>query len=166
MAFTVETGSIIAGANSYVSVTDADTYHLDRGNSDWAAAQLKEKQAALVNATDYIEQKYSERWKGCRVNALTQSLSWPRGGLEYVNYNVIPQKLKNAVCDLALEALSAALNPALDRGGQVKREKVDVIETEYFQGASSTTTRPAVDGILREYMNGMANGFNVPTVRV
>lgn len=163
MAFTVEDGSIVSGANSYLSVADADTYHSDRGNADWAAATTGAKQSALIRATDYIEQKYSERFKGDYASD-DQELSWPRYGLCEVESDVIPKELKNAVAILALEALSDDLNPTLDRGGAIKREKVDVLETEYFDWAPGATVRPAIDGLLRKYMTG--SSMCVPVVRV
>ena len=162
MAFTVEDGSIVSGANSYLSVADADTYHSDRGNAAWTGTTAV-KQAALIKATDYIEQKYAGRWQGSYTDD-DQELEWPRSGLCYPDEDVIPKELKNAVAILALEALSDDLNPALDRGGAIKREKVDVIETEYMSWAPSVTARPAVDGLLRRFMAGSA--INVPLVRV
>lgn len=164
MAFTVETGSIVAGANSYVSVADADTYHADRGNAGWTGDNAV-KQAALVKATDYIEQQYAELWKGQLVDE-QQPLSWPRAGVSAIAEDEIPTKLKQAVCILALEALAADLNPALARGGAVKREKVDVIEVEYMDGASARTVRPAVDGLLRGLLSVSGSGINGKAVRV
>tara|TARA_B100000686_G_C16738759_1_gene945273 strand:+ start:308 stop:790 length:483 start_codon:yes stop_codon:yes gene_type:complete len=160
MAFAVEDGSIVTGANSYVTVAYADDYNTDRGNSDWTGSDAV-KQAALIKATDYIEQEYAERFKGALVSD-TQPLSWPRDGFIEPNYNEIPDKLKQAVCVLALEALANDLNPVLDRA--VKREKVDVIEIEYMDNARESKSRPAINGLLRPLLNG--SRYNVPVVRV
>ena len=162
MAFTVEDGTNVAGANSYLSVGDADTYHDDRGNSLWAGADSV-KEAALIKATDYLSQRYGARWKYDKTND-SQALDWPRDGFSDVASNEIPQQLKDATALLALEALSTDLNPSLSRGGAVKREKVDVIEVEYMDGASSQTARPAIDGLLHSFISG--SGFNVKVVRV
>lgn len=145
MAFTVEDGTIVTGANSFVSVSYADDYHADRGNATWTGTDAV-KQAALVKATDYIEQKYS--FLGSLVDD-DQPLSWPRY-IEGVDYNAIPDRLKQAVCILALESLSDDLNPTQDRA--VKREKVDVIEVEYMDNATRGKSRPAVTGLLRPYI--------------
>jgi hypothetical protein len=169
MALTVEDGSGVDGANSYLAVADADTYHLDRGNTDWAAATTAAKQTALIRATDYIEQEYGERWKGCQV-ASDQALAWPRYDVPngatgyYLPSDELPQALLNATAILALEALAADLNPNLDRGGMVKRERVDVLETEYMDSAPPWTSRPAVDGLLQKYLTG--SSINRQTVRV
>ena len=112
-------------------------------------------------------QKYYGQWKGDLVQ-YNQPLDWPRQGIcdgrLVVQYNEIPQRLKNAVSELSLEALNGTLNPTLERGGMVKREKVDVIEVEYMDGASSTTRRPAIDGMLKPYLG--SGGINVKAVRV
>lgn len=160
MAFTVETGSIVAGANSYVPVAYADAYHSDRGNAAWTGADAV-KEAALIKATDYIEQIYAERWGGGLV-LLDQPLSWPRVGFWEPDSTEIPDRLKQAVCILALEALTDDLNPVQDRA--VKREKVDVIEVEYMDNAAERKRRPAIDGLLRPYLVG--GRFNAKVVRV
>lgn len=159
MTFTVEDGSIVAGANSLVDLAFANSYHSDRNNLGWDGSDAV-KQAALTKSTDYLQEKYS--WKGCEVSA-DQSLNWPRSGIVNVADDKIPDRVKQAVCVLALEALTAALNPSVSPNGQVKFKKVDVIEVEYFAAPFTSTKRPAVDGLLRPYLSG--NGINVPTVR-
>ena len=167
MAFAVEDGTIVTGANSFVTVAYADTYHGDRGNTAWTGTDAV-KEAALIKATDYIEQVYQSRWVGYLVDS-DQPLSWPRTynihGSFHVDFDIsgdIPDRLKQAVCILALEALSDDLNPVLDRA--VKREKVDVIEVEYMDHASERKKRPAIDGLLRAYLRG--GTMSVPAVRV
>ena len=156
MAFTVEDGSIVDGANSYVDLAYADSFHTDRANAAWVGEDSV-KEAALIKATDYIEQVYQGRWLG-DVDAVAQSLSFPRT----TDSGVIPDRLKQAVCVLALEALVSDLNPVQDRA--VKREKIDVIEVEYMDNAKAGKARPAIDGLLRPYLAGSV--YNARTVRV
>lgn len=165
MAFTVETGAGVAGANSYVSVADCDTYHADRGNAGWAGSNAV-KQAALIKATDYVTQVYGGRWAG-EKRVYNQDMDWPRVGTCDALYDLmVPSVLKQAVCNLALEALTDELNPVLDRGGMVKRRKTDVLETEYMDGAPSRTSRPAVDGLLKPILTSSGTSFMGRTVRV
>jgi len=163
MAFVPEDGSIIPGANSFVSLAEANSFHADRGNTAWAGTD-NVKEAALIKATDYIEQTYGHKWLGELISP-HQSLSWPRENVPNVASDEIPVKLKQAVCTLALEALTTDLNPALARGGLVKREKVDVIEVEYMDGAKSETKRPAVDGLLRGLLSS-SSALNGKVIRV
>lgn len=140
MAFVVETGTGLPDANSYVSVAEATAYHSDRGNAAWAGDEAA-MQGALVRATDYLEQNYGSRWKGCRLTD-TQALEWPRTVVAG-----IPRAVKQAVCLLALESIAGTdLNPT--QGRAIKREKVDVLETEYMDDAAPGATRPAIDGLL------------------
>lgn len=167
MAFTVEDGTVIAGANSYVTVAYADTYHSDRGATSWADLTTEQKQAALIKATDFIEQQYNGRWIGYLVE-LDQPLSWPRTYNDPYFYGVndisgeVPVAVQQAVCILALESLSSDLNPT--QGRATKREKVDVVEVEYSDYAKLGSTRPAIDGLLRKLLN--SSSVNARAIRV
>ncbi|WP_138476168.1 DnaT-like ssDNA-binding protein [Dyadobacter bucti] len=160
MPFTVEDGSIVEGANSLCSLDYANAFHSDRGNTSWTGTDAV-KEASLIKATDYINQKYSFRG---RLVEYDQPLVWPRACIAGVEYDTIPTRVKAAVAELALEALTGSLSPSISPQGQVKSKKVDVIEIEYFASASANTKRPAIDGLLRPYLSG--SGINVPVVRV
>lgn len=160
MAFTPEDGTGVTDANSYCNVAYADAYHSDRGNAAWASATTQNKQAALVKATDYIDQTY--RFLGEPAND-GQALSWPREA-DGFDEDEIPTRLKQAVCILALTALTEALNPDIAPGSSVKSKRVDVLEVEYFESAVKRTVRPAIDGLMKALTGGA--GWNVPVVRV
>lgn len=146
MALIVEDGSGVAGADSYLSVADADSHHADRGNAGWTG-DVAAKEAALRKAADYLGQAYRLRWLGARVDA-GQALDWPRTGLEGIGSDVVPGEVQRAAAELALVALGADLNPPLARGGRVKREKVGPIESEFEDGAPGRTRYPSIDGML------------------
>ena len=160
MALVIEDGTIIAGAESYVDVTSADTYHSNRSNAAWAAATTANKEAALRKAAAYLDGHYRNRWKGCRVQTLIQPLEWPResvvvqGGYTFPS-NSIPQRLKDAQCELALRALSGDL--ATDAANNVRREKIDVIETEYFAGTTNQVVYTAVEQLISDYLKNSNN---------
>lgn len=164
MTFTVEDGTGVSGANSYVDVTYCDTFHSERGNTLWTGTTAV-KQAALIKATDYITQVYASAFAGNRVKLSTAYLDFPRYGLYPILSNEVPVVLKQAVCILALEALSADLNPNLDRGGAIKSTKVDVVEVTYMDSASSRTTRPSIDGLLSSILSASVGGVNVKAYR-
>lgn len=48
----------IDGANAYISVAEFTKYHLARGNAVPVGATVLQIQSAIVQATDYIDQKY------------------------------------------------------------------------------------------------------------
>lgn len=139
MAFTVETGTGSASANSYVTVAEADAFFSDRGTTTWTGADAV-KQAALIAAADYLNSAKRFPYRGLRFSA-TQRLLWPRTGVVERNGlaltdGVIPTALKDAQCHLALIALTGgALWSVLQRGGQVTSESVGPISVSYAQGA-------------------------------
>lgn len=134
--------AIVEGTDTYLSVSDADTYWSNRNNADWAAASTAAKEAALREATQYVDGAFS--FIGDQIP--TNVLAWPRynafvsqGNFAGIHFDsaTIPPQVKNAVAELALEALTARLAPSQARGGAIKREKVDVIEVEYMDFAPS-----------------------------
>jgi hypothetical protein len=171
VALTVEDGTIVTGAESYISASDATTYHTNRGNTAWTGTDAV-KEAALRRAAAYLDGHYRKRWKGARVYPLTQAMEWPRAGVEVVDEQVyydtppsfydseysgflaittIPQRLKDAQCELALRALSGPL--ADDLSASVRREKVDVLETEYAPGAKPGQIEyQIVDQLLSDFL--------------
>lgn len=166
MAFTVEDGSGIVGANSYMTVAEADTYWADRKNgADWQSAT--EKEGALVEASAYLDAAYNWVWlnppggqsslspleANTPLKNPNQGLEWPRNAAynedTFLLISGVPQRVKDATAELALQALSGALLGALDRGGLVKRERVGPLEVEYMPSAPGNKTYPFVDWLLR-----------------
>lgn len=156
----VEDGSIVADANSYITYDYALSYHALRGNSAWAAASDADRQYAIIRATQAIDSIYKSKWKGSPTEYGTQELEWPRqnvivNGAE-LDDDLIPAAIKKAVCEAALRELASAnsMTPDLERGGEIKRVKADVVEVEYMEGANSTTTFTAIDGLLADLVTG------------
>ncbi len=153
MVLTVEDGTGLSGANVYVSVAEANAYFSDRNNTVWAGKTTPEKEAAILYATSFLDAQFY--WLGY-IKLIDQALGWPRL-LVYdregrpITFNAVPRKVKDATCELALEALSKPLTPSLARGGDVKRQKVASLEIEYFDRASSQRTFP----ILRQILKGL-----------
>jgi len=163
MALIVETGSIIADAESYCSVADATTYHAARGNTAWAALATDAlREAALRKATDYMTQAYRSRWQGARYTE-TQALDWPRQGVVRdswaVGYDEVPTEVKYACAELALKAATADLSPDLTQG--VTREKVGQIEVEYDKSSPQRVRYAAIDAMLAPYLKSGGSGCMV-----
>lgn len=176
MALVVETGSGSATAESYISVTDATTYHSDRGNAAWAAlASDTVREQLLRKATEYMLQVYRQAWKGVRMTS-TQALDWPRGYVylepvitganqEFPNLvadNIVPTEVKRACAELALKANSGPLAPDLTQGK--KKVKVGPLETEYDQYSPQTKRYRSIDLMLAPFLVS-TGGVNVRLVR-
>lgn len=164
MALTVEDGTGIQDADSYVSSNDADTYWGNRQHNalytTWNAASPTQKEGALREATSYIDGIFGPYFRGIR-RGYVQGLLWPRSSAyDAAGYELpgLPQEIIMATAELAARALSSALASDDAHGGAVKRQrdKVDVIETEteYFDGAPTHTRYGIVSGILDPVLNG------------
>lgn len=149
--FTAEDGTGVTGANAMVSVSDADNYFTARGNTTWSAKTTGQKQAALLEATAWIEGQYRGTWIGTILKT-TQGLSWPRSNAydqDKRELTGVPQQVADAVCELALASLTAALAPSNDRGGKIISQTVGPISTTFEAGAPSGRTFPMVRMMLQ-----------------
>lgn len=134
MALIIEDGTIVVGANSYVTVAEAKAYAISRGeNFPTVDTQIE---TLLYNAMDYVE-AYRSQFSGQKVET-TQATQWPRlnvtiDGNDFPS-DQIPNELKQAQCQLAVDKYAIGdLTPSTD-GYAVSMEKVDVIEVQYASG--------------------------------
>lgn len=169
MALIVEDGTGKADAESYIGVADATTFHVNRGNTAWAAlASDTIREQRLRVATEYMTGAYRLRWKGSRATT-AQALDWPRSMVErpdfeyagvngyttidgsyYFPADEVPVEVARACAMLALYSITADLAPNV---GRLKsRVKVGPIETEYVSGSSALTRYTAVDDLLKPFL--------------
>ena len=164
MALVVEDGTGLATAESYISVSDTDTYFTERGSpTDWTGLSTANKEAALRYATEWLDGRFE--WIGGVVDYNDpQALGWPRVDAEdregrIVLSTIVPAKVKDATCEVALAHAGTALNATQARGGQVLREKVGSIEVEYQPGAPAEDVMPHVTRMLRGYGTSVSSGL-------
>jgi hypothetical protein len=183
MAFTVEDGTGVAGANAYISEAVADTHHADRGNTNWAAAASPDKQFSIVRATDYVDKRFGKSFRGFRETK-AQGLEWPRlSAFDNDDYlysspdDRVPRHLQKAIAEYAIIALNLTLMPlpalpfstrdpvtgvvTTNASGQVqrKKEKVGPIEEDTtFQNTTSHIVR-AKPGASE---SDVVSAFNLP----
>jgi len=159
----VETGAGLSNANSYLSVADADTYHEEHsGSTDWSGAGTADKERALITATQYLDIKYSGRWKGVKGSS-TQALAWPRTGVyDAEGYSVasdlVPPQIEDACAELALKILEGdILLDDIDEPGDIASESVKVgpIEdsTTYLGSKSQVKKYPLVEGLIKPLLD-------------
>jgi len=115
---------------AYLSVEEADAYHNLRMSAEiWGALSATEKARRLVNASDYIDSGYIYLGKPSDTHQLR---AFPRNG-----DTDVPVKVKNAVCELALEE-----NLKKDISGEAVAAELDIEENKiiiydidtYFDG--------------------------------
>jgi hypothetical protein len=152
MAFLVETGAGLSGANAYLTLDEADAYFDDRFITTWVGS-AGQKQAAIIKATDYLDATY--RWRGTRLTS-TQGLAWPRGGAVdsdglTLASDAVPEAVKAACAEMALIALNNTLVTNVTGEDRVQRVKAGSVEVEYATGAKDAGTRYAwVDRLLSD----------------
>lgn len=145
MALVTEDGTGLADAESYSSVSTADDYFADRGNTAWVELETSAKEAALRLATDYMGAAFGRLWRSERLTD-TQALDWPRLG-----WAGVPVPVVRSCCELALRASAGPL--MVDEGPQVASEQVGPIAVAYAEGARQNARYAAVWAMLGPYLN-------------
>lgn len=157
----VEDGSVVDGAESYASIAEFSLY-CEKYGIDISDKTDAELEIALRKATDYIESAYSQKFKGERINS-DQSLSFPRVGMVVHSYelssNFVPDAVKKSCFELANKSFSSELFVDND-DATIKRERIDVIETEYEVGASSIRFT-SIAAMLSPYLRSSGFSLNV-----
>lgn len=102
-----------ATANAYISVAEFVTWHSDR-NVDTTDFDNTQKQGAIVQATDFIDKRFGQKFKGFK-RTRSQALEWPRiDAFDEDNFlfDDRPRQLQGATAEYALLALQLARNLA------------------------------------------------------
>lgn len=171
MALIIEDGSVVTGANSYVTLADIRAYALARGVT--LSADDPTLEVDVVKAMDYLlSLEQQGQYVGYRTSD-AQALSFPREdvylyGFEVPN-NSIPQSMIDAECRLVMY-IGAGVDPfasKYDGTAPIKRKKTDVLETEYdtetHAANRNTSSIPEVDKILSPVLR---KGGALKSVRV
>ena len=164
MAIIVENGTIVAGADSYVSLTDARVIASALGLALPVADA--DAEVALRKGRLYVD-GYEPQFSGRRVSQ-TQPLAWPRQSAVLHGYywpsDTIPPALIDAQV-MAASAISGGADPwAVDNGLAVASKAVDgaVSISYHYNGKTGSSVRlTQADQVLQPLLaNGYA-GFNV-----
>ena len=175
--------SLVINVDSYVSVSEADTYFSNRPfNTAWVANDDR-KEASLRMAARHLDLMY--QWLGSPALS-TQTMSWPRIDLVTRNGALmtsteVPQDIKDAQCELAYQwHQSDQLTPAGSSftaddstiiNGGVQREKLGPLEREYNSTnqlgflfgvgdrARLKKVYPLVDMLVKPYVSSTSSGI-------
>lgn len=161
MAIVVEDGSVVTGANAYVSRADVIAYAAARGVT---LADSTATDAYILTATDYLE-SLAEQFKGERYSR-DQSLCWPRYGVSIEGYDwsedEIPRQLVAAQCALVVEISEGAdpFNVEAVQGPIIEESVVGAVSVKYASATASkvrkdTSSRALIALLLKR------NGLNV-----
>ena len=160
MAFTVEDGTSVNGANAYVTADYFKAYHKDRGTTITSGGG--DIQAAIIRATDFM----SARWLfvGVQLNS-TQGLHWPARDARYrdgrlIGSDEVPVEVMESCAEYAKRELDSpgalTTDPTYEDSNAIvvkSRDKVGPIEEERefgSQGSPQTWRKfPKPDELLR-----------------
>ena len=166
MALVVETGAVVPGADSYVSLANARALAASYGLA--LPADDAEAEAALRNGAVYVGLQEPSMC-GRRVSA-SQTLAYPRQGVSLYGFalasDVIPQQIIHAQVAAAVEYGAGTDVRASSDGRVTESERVEgAVTVSYFNNGATgaTTTITAALDALRPLLCGSVNGasFNV-----
>lgn len=170
----IEDGTNVENANTYVSLDDFVAYCTLYDYQEVLELTEEAQVAAIVKACDLLE-TYS--YRGIRAYE-TQNLQFPRleciprGAILPIPFDKIPTAVKRAQMAAAVSSSQGIdLQPVVEPGGFVTKEKVGPIETEYADGVAQGMTMPiftAVDSMLSDYLQigGSGGRYSIRTIRV
>ena len=117
--------------NTFVTLAECEEYHSNRTNTLWTGTDT-EKTSAIIRSFDYLS---IQRWR------------------DYVLEDEIPLKVKQAQCVAALKELiePGCLQKDQTKDDNVKKKKIDVIETEYFD-KDMQTKYTVIENLLKDYI--------------
>lgn len=158
--------ALTVGTDTYISLADAETWAtehlLGSPKTAWDAASDPEKEAALRNATEFIDRTFDGRWVGVSKADSDQVRTWPRNFVvdnlgRSVEPDTIPAAVEDTTARLAADLVTEMPDDAKDRGGAIKREKVGELEVEYMDGARSGKSYPYLRRMLNHLLRPGAN---------
>ena len=149
--------TVVVMTDSYASEAELTAYAAARGVT--ISGDLSQ---LLIKAMDWLE---SNQFAGYK-RSLQQPLKWPRySGTVYndpweeypLDANDVPLNIKGAqmACALIIDGGGDPLG-TIDRS--VKREKVDVVEVEYMDGAAAQPIYPQLTTLIAPFLGSGGSG--------
>lgn len=160
MAFVVEDGTGVTGANSLTTVAFASGYWADRGDVGWSGlATDAVREAALIQASEYLS--ISIKWVA-EPQVIGQPLAWPR-----VDFVGVPEPVQKATARLAYSIAVRQLDlfATVEASDMVRRVKTGSVEIEFSDKALSLADNgapsfPWLQNLLADYINTSSGGRN------
>jgi regulator of protease activity HflC (stomatin/prohibitin superfamily) len=150
MTLIIEDGSIVTGANSYVSAAEYIAW-ADAREIEYSSTLLESQ---ILRSMDYIE---SLPFAG-QKSTQDQPLQWPRVGVVVdgydIDHNEIPEQLRKAVYE-SVKAESEGVSQLLNVERQTARERVGEIEVEYSSSSGSSTSVIAIQRAVKKLINSV-----------
>lgn len=150
MTLTVEDGSGLSNADSYVDVAYIDTYAAAYGKTQWADVSEPNKEIKARQATQFADNMYLNDFNPLKS---TQRLAVPATNMKIRGNPVtgVPVQLKDAIAELAIIAITTSLIDVQTARNAVQRTvKVgDVSKSETFANDGYRKIFHPVEMLLR-----------------
>ena len=151
MALIIENGSLVTGANSYITVDGWKSWMDDRNISHTNSDSKIE--GAIMRAMDYFESLHFVGEK----HEDTQALQWPRDYVYIDGYSIesdeIPKEVKAAMYEATKMELDGD-SPIKEQGRATVSEKIGDIQVTYKGNAGMRKTTPAFTHAVRKLIHG------------
>jgi|GEM_PF-2344654 len=156
MTVVVETGNGLTEANSYIDSDYLEDYFSAERKAKWNNKSQDEQDSLLVSATQFIDLSY--KWIG-KCNSHEQGLSWPRTGAVYPDTNItidgVPKAVHKATAETVAILLDGSTLFEVIKEAQVKRERLAVLETEYFEAKQTLAEGETIYPLLNLILAGL-----------
>lgn len=167
MAFTVEDGTGLADANALAAIADVAAYLDDRGMTAFGLRTDAQKQAAVIQATDYLSAGFE--WVGIKLDD-DQALAIPTDEVEAGED--LPLAVLAALSRLsyAVAVNSSNLFGTVSAQSAVQSVKAGSVQVDFSTQAISLATagRPSFPWLLEllaPYIVDAGSSWNVKVVR-
>lgn len=147
MALVIEDGTVVSGANSYVTLNEYRAWANARGITASDSDTVLERY--VLRAMDYLEQLI---FIGNKANE-NQPLQWPRTEAlidgYYADATEIPSQVKKALYE-AIKVEADGKSELLNQDRRTIREKIGDIEITYADNSENRTITPALTSALKK----------------
>ena len=147
MALIIENGSVVADADSFITLVDARTYATNYG----LTLPVDDVEAEVVLRKGYqnlLTQEY--QLQGSRISAVQTGI-YPRGGVLNNCFAVASDIIPNEVIQaqmMASDAINSGANTNnVDNGQDLAGFNVQGVYSETYQSGSSTKTNDTIQGV-------------------
>lgn len=147
MALVIEDGTVVSGANSYVTLNEYRAWANARGITASDSDTVLERY--VLRAMDYLEQLM---FIGNKANE-NQPLQWPRTEAlidgYYADATEIPSQVKKALYE-AIKVEADGKSELLNQDRRTIKEKIGDIEITYADNSENRTITPALTSALKK----------------
>lgn len=161
----------------YGTIDQADTYFSSVNFSNWSLLTEEQKTTALTTGSNILDALYTHRFPGQKTGGFQQVDQWPRTNAktrfgEVIPEDVVPDPIIHAAFEIARIEITKpnSILPATLSGQQIKKQKLDVLEREFFKNDivdqyGHLPYLPLIEGLIFDFIYSGTGEFPVFWVR-